>query len=271
MDELISAFQSDWVEAYFTYRAGVVILAVGVFVVVGRLRPLRQQSPFGRPEGLRWLRNGMLAGVTEAAQRLFSAPVVALVLPLLLGLHPGLFASTDLPWILRAGGSLLVLDALLYGWHRLNHTVPGLWRFHRVHHADPQMDATTGVRFHPGEYVLAAGVGILQLWVVGADLQIYILYDGLVTFAVPFHHANFSLGHKVDRALQAVIVTPEFHGIHHSQRPEETHSNYGTVFTFWDRLFGSYRARTPAAEIDIGLDRPLPERFFALLASPWKG
>jgi sterol desaturase/sphingolipid hydroxylase (fatty acid hydroxylase superfamily) len=166
--------------------------------------------------------------------------------------------------------SLVLLDGVLYAWHRMNHRIPVLWRFHRVHHSDPAMDASTSIRFHPGEFLLATAASALQWTLVGGRLDLYLFYDVAVLVAVPFHHANLRLPGKLDALLQKLFITPEIHGIHHSVRPEETDSNFGTVFSVWDRILGTARMRAPASEIQVGLRPPLREKLIALLLSPFR-
>jgi sterol desaturase/sphingolipid hydroxylase (fatty acid hydroxylase superfamily) len=166
----------------------------------------------------------------------------------------GLFNRLNIP---EPAGSLLILlcfDAWMYGWHRLNHVVPLLWRFHRVHHSDPTMDVSSGLRFHPGEIILSGLARALVLPVLGMSITQLLLYETVLLPVVLFHHCNLALPRRLDDPIRKLIVTPWMHWVHHSRIREETNSNYGSVLSIWDRLFGSYRFRADADAIVFGLD-----------------
>ncbi|MDX1531724.1 MAG: sterol desaturase family protein [Rhodothermales bacterium] len=148
----------------------------------------------------------------------------------------------------------MVFDVWTYAWHRINHRVPFLWRFHRVHHADAEMDVTTASRFHVGELALSSALRIPLIVLVGVYAWELLLYETLMFAVVQFHHANVGLPARLDRALRAVIVTPAMHKVHHSRLQPETDSNYSSLFSWWDRLFRSFRLRERPEEIRFGLD-----------------
>lgn len=154
----------------------------------------------------------------------------------------------------HALGAVLLLDAWTYMWHRINHRWPVLWRFHRVHHADAEMDVTTASRFHVGELVLSSALRVPLLLLTGAYAWELVAYETVMFAVVQFHHANVALAPRLDRALRAVIVTPHLHRVHHSRWQPETDSNYGSLLTVWDRLFGSYRTSERPETIRLGLD-----------------
>lgn len=155
------------------------------------------------------------------------------------------------PW--RLLPALLLLDGWLYAWHRLNHRVPLLWRFHRMHHADAEMDVTTATRFHLGEHLGAATLRLGLIPLFGVNVVEIVLYEILVVAVTMFHHANISLG-RLDGLLRLVIVTPRMHQIHHSRWRPETDSNYSTLFSIWDRLFRTFRMRPGSEPVELGLD-----------------
>ncbi len=149
--------------------------------------------------------------------------------------------------------SLLLLDAWMYVWHRANHAIPLLWRFHRMHHSDNRMDVTTATRFHLGEHF---GANILRLGLIpllGIAVWPIVVYEMLVIATTQFHHSNISLG-RWDRWLRLVIVTPDMHKVHHSRWRPETDSNYSTVLSVWDRLARSFRMRDDPHTLELGLD-----------------
>ena len=151
-------------------------------------------------------------------------------------------------------GAVLLLDVWTYAWHRMNHRIPALWRLHRVHHADAHMDVTTASRFHTGEIVLSSLLRIPVLALIGATAWELVLYETMMFAVVQFHHANLGLPSWLDRALRAVIVTPTMHKVHHSRWQPETDSNYSSLFSWWDRIFGSFRTHQNPENIALGLN-----------------
>ena len=149
--------------------------------------------------------------------------------------------------------ALVLFDLWMYAWHRANHELPLLWRLHRVHHTDTAMDATTALRFHPGEIALSTLANGLVFVVLGMSLEAFVVYKAVMVAVILFHHSNIALPEGLDRALRAVIVTPAVHRVHHSEIRAETDSNYGTIFSFWDRLFGSWRLRPDPEAIRFGI------------------
>ena len=146
-----------------------------------------------------------------------------------------------------------LLDAWLYVWHRANHKVPFLWRFHRMHHSDDQMDVTTATRFHLGELVLSASLRLLLIPLLGLSVWQLVVYDMLQLAGSQFQHADISLG-RCDRWLRWLIVTPDMHKLHHSRVSSELNSNYAVVLSVWDRLARTFRLRSDAREIVFGLE-----------------
>lgn len=148
---------------------------------------------------------------------------------------------------------LILIDLWMYVWHWLNHNVPFLWRFHAVHHSDRELDATSAVRFHTGEIILSGVARLLVLPMLGVSLPMLLIYELILLPVILFHHSNVRIGSAVDRCLRPIIVTPWMHWVHHSISRKETNSNYGSVLSVWDRLFGSFRMRNNPSEIELGL------------------
>ena len=164
----------------------------------------------------------------------------------------GLLNAVGLDTWIRFGLALVLLDGWMYVWHRANHTIPVLWRFHRMHHSDRHMDVTTATRFHLGEHV---GAGVLRLGLIpliGWEAWNLVVYDLCVIAITQFHHADISIG-QCDRWLRWFIVTPNMHKMHHSDWQPETDSNYSTVLSIWDRLFRSFRMRADPKTLVYGL------------------
>jgi sterol desaturase/sphingolipid hydroxylase (fatty acid hydroxylase superfamily) len=165
----------------------------------------------------------------------------------------GLLNSLGLAGPVRFGLALVLLDGWMYVWHRANHSIPLLWRFHRMHHSDPHMDVTTATRFHLGEHVGAAVLRLGLIPLLGFEVWQLVVYDTLVIAITQFHHADISIG-RWDRWLRWVIVTPCMHKVHHSDWRPETDSNYSTVLSIWDRLFGSFQMRSDPKTLVFGLN-----------------
>jgi sterol desaturase/sphingolipid hydroxylase (fatty acid hydroxylase superfamily) len=150
--------------------------------------------------------------------------------------------------------AFVAFDSWMYAWHRANHRITFLWRFHRMHHSDKEMNATTGVRFHPGEIILSRITRLVVITLFGMDLWHLAVYESVFFAVVLFHHSNVRLPRALDHGLLALIVTPAMHRVHHSRWRPETDSNFGSVFPYWDLLFNSFRLRADAASIHLGLD-----------------
>ncbi|MDP5207049.1 sterol desaturase family protein, partial [Alishewanella sp. SMS9] len=142
-----------------------------------------------------------------------------------------------------------------YWQHRLFHRIPLLWRLHQVHHADPHIDSTSGLRFHPLEILLSYFIKLLLVFLLGVPALAVLLFEIILNASAIFNHSNIRLPAMIERPLRWFIVTQQMHRIHHSQRVVETNSNYGFNLSVWDRLFGSYceKARKSDAQLDIGL------------------
>ncbi len=142
--------------------------------------------------------------------------------------------------------SVGVLDLTAYLWHRANHLVPFLWRFHAVHHTDPVYDASTALRFHPGEVAISLGVRLAVVGIFGLPVVGILAFEALYALANTFEHGNIRLADGFSRRLGRVLVTPAIHRLHHAPERARTNSNYATIFSGWDRLFGTFVPPGPA-------------------------
>lgn len=131
--------------------------------------------------------------------------------------------------------------------------VPLLWRFHQVHHADKELDASSGIRFHPIEIMLSDSFRLAVIPLIGIQLEQLLIYNIVLIPIVLFHHSNIKLNEVIDRYLRMLIVTPHMHRLHHSDIRKETDSNYASVFSFWDRIFNSYTMRSIENDFRLGL------------------
>jgi sterol desaturase/sphingolipid hydroxylase (fatty acid hydroxylase superfamily) len=185
----------------------------------------------------------------------------------------GVLRWTDWSWWIEWPIALVVLDLWAYAWHVWCHNWRFLWRFHLVHHHDEQVDVTTSMRFHVGEII---GKGLLTLPVIalaGASISQVLVVESITVVVVVFHHANLRLPRWLELPMRSVIVTPAMHVVHHSRWQPETNSNYGAVFSLWDRVFGTFRLRRDPTKIDFGIDGysgRAVQTFLGLLATPFR-
>lgn len=182
------------------------------------------------------------------------------------------WVAASWPSALRVLVAIVLLDAWTYAWHRAAHEIPWLWRFHRVHHSDPTMDVTTASRFHPGEIGISSVLRLALIPLLGVRFGELVLYETLLQFLVQLQHANVALPPSLDRIVGLVFVTPGMHKVHHSVERRETDSNYGSLGSFWDRIFGTFRSRPDPENIRFGLvgeDAEESQTLRALWRRPW--
>jgi sterol desaturase/sphingolipid hydroxylase (fatty acid hydroxylase superfamily) len=185
------------------------------------------------------------------------------------GLFPAIGASL---WI-AVPVTMAALDFSLYAFHVACHKLPLLWRFHRVHHLDLEVDATTAFRAHPFEYIFSQFLKLGVIYALGAPVVAVVAYEILLNVFAMFSHSNIGIAEHSDRWLRRFIVTPDMHRVHHSSYQPETDSNYGVVTPLWDRLFGTYTAATrePQTTMKLGLDEVRgseAHNLFWLIGSP---
>jgi sterol desaturase/sphingolipid hydroxylase (fatty acid hydroxylase superfamily) len=247
-----------------------------VLAVLGTLFVLEQVFPLRKRARLLWPRlivNACLSLATYAVAAALVRPTAFAVLGWTAGRSFGLLRLFALPRPLELLLGFLLLDLSFYYWHRLNHRAPFLWRFHNVHHVDPDLDASTAFRFHFGEVALSAGFRAVQVAAIGPALSTFLLYELVFQIETYFHHSNLRLPLAFERPLNFLLVTPRMHGIHHSQFHAETDSNYSVVFSVWDRLHRTYRWGISQDEIAIGVpgySAPEDNRVLTALLLPFQ-
>jgi sterol desaturase/sphingolipid hydroxylase (fatty acid hydroxylase superfamily) len=187
----------------------------------------------------------------------------------------GLFGLLQWPAWIEIGAAILLLDVAIYWQHRLMHTIPLLWRLHRVHHCDTAFDVTTGVRFHPLEIALSMGFKLALISLFGPHPAAVLAFEVLLSLGALFTHTDIALPQALDRRLRWVFVTPSMHRIHHSTRRVETDSNYGFHLSVWDRLFRSYTVAPAEDErrMPVGLEQwrePREQGLVSLLLNPFR-
>ncbi|MDW3204882.1 MAG: sterol desaturase family protein [Alphaproteobacteria bacterium] len=255
-------------ETLLTYKSAIVAGWIALFFAVERLRPAAI-VPLGRSERMRRLiSNGGLFGANIAVSLLIVVPVslwAASVGPE--------WRESLAPWWQGGWGlvfDLLLLDFLIYWWHRANHRVPFLWRFHEIHHLDETLDSTTAIRFHWGEVALSACARAVFIIVFDIPLESVLIFEIQVLLAAIFAHSNVRLPNGVERAIGWIFVTPAIHWVHHHAVRRDTDSNYGNLFSFWDRMFGSFSPNRREPDMKIGVERESERSFWHLMVRPFE-
>jgi sterol desaturase/sphingolipid hydroxylase (fatty acid hydroxylase superfamily) len=248
----------------------------GVFVVMAAWEwfvPRRKQS-VGRT--WRWPNNlGVVVIDTLSVRILFPTAGVGLAF-IAEAQGFGLFSMVTIPWWIAVALSVVILDLAIYLQHVLFHAVPALWRLHRMHHADLDIDVTTGLRFHPIEIVLSILIKFAVIAVLGAPAVAVLIFEVLLNATSIFNHSNVSIPAGIDRVLRWLVVTPDMHRIHHSILSRETNSNFGFNLPWWDHLLGTYRAQPEAGHegMTIGIEQfrdPRELRLDRMLLQPFRG
>jgi sterol desaturase/sphingolipid hydroxylase (fatty acid hydroxylase superfamily) len=252
------------VDQLLAWKGAVVAAWFAVLFVAERWRPAVAPH-LAEPPWRRLARNAVLWGVNALLSPFVVVPVSAYA------------AAHALPWrpLWWSGPSglvadLLLLDFLIYWWHRANHVVPLLWRFHAIHHYDRFLDTTSAVRFHFGEVLLSAAARAAVIVLLAIPLSSVLAFEALVLIAALFHHSNLRLAAPFERALSRLVVTPSIHWVHHHRLRADTDSNYSTILSLWDPLFASRSPHQRMPDMAIGVEareeHPLP----GLLVAPFR-
>lgn len=229
---------------------------LGLFVLLALAEALAPRRRRSHSRGRRWPGNLGIVLLDSLALRLLfpTAAVGAALVAEQRGW--GLMNAVAAPAWVAIPTAILLLDLAIYLQHVAFHKLPPLWRLHRMHHADLDIDVTTGLRFHPAEILLSMGIKMAVVTLLGAPAVAVLIFELLLNATAMFNHANLRLALPLDRILRRIVVTPDMHRVHHSILPAETDSNFGFNLPWWDRLFGTYRDQ-PAAGHDrmiIGID-----------------
>ena len=228
---------------------------VGIFALVGLWELLSPRRALTLPRTLRWRSNlGLVALNTVLLRLLFPAAAVG-VAGFCATKGWGLFHHFAVPFWLAVPLAVVAMDFVIWLQHVMVHAVPLLWRLHQVHHADLDYDLTTGARFHPIEMVLSMLIKFATITVLGPPVVAVVVFEAMLNATAMFNHGNIRLPAKLDGLLRWVLVTPDMHRIHHSVEEDECNANFGFSLTWWDRLFGTYRAqaRAPQTSMSLGI------------------
>ncbi len=256
-------------EGLLAWKGLAVLLWLAAFFLAERWRPAARPRPAaaqGAPGGWhRLARNFSLWLVVSALSPLIVLPLTYWASGQALDWRPA--------WWQGAPGlvlDILLLDVLIYWWHRANHEVAFLWRFHEVHHLDRFLDTTSALRFHFGEVLLSALARAGVILLLGFPFASVVAFEVLVICSAVFHHSNLRLPARLERVLSRVVITPSIHWVHHHAVRSDTDSNYGTIFSFWDPLFGTRSPTARDLEMAIGTEGRAEEGFLDLLIHPFR-
>jgi len=249
---------------------------VGVLAVMACWEVLAPRRRLAVGRGTRWTGNLGIVVLDALFVRLVF-PTAAVGVALIAETRGwGLLHALEVPTWLAFLAGVILLDLAIYLQHVLFHVVPVLWRLHRVHHADLELDVTTGVRFHPIEILLSMGIKLGIVAALGTPAVAVLVFEVLLNATSMFNHGNVQLPPRIESMLRWIVVTPAMHRVHHSVALCETNSNFGFNLPWWDQLFGTYRSE-PAVGHDrltIGLDQfrdPRELRLDRMLIQPFRG
>ncbi len=244
----------DWIANELAIRMSAFAAVLATMALAETFAP-RRRRPHGR--ATRWPGNLGLILVSSALIKLIF-PMTAVAFAILCEYRGiGLLNHSSLPAWTTVPLAVAAFDLAIYAQHIVFHHVPLLWRLHRMHHADLEFDATTGIRFHPIEMILSMAIKFAVIAALGAPALAVLLFEILLNATAMFSHSNTRLPLPVDRALRAFVVTPDMHRVHHSAIPDETHSNFGFCLPWWDRLFRTYRDQPQAGHNGMTIGLPI--------------
>ena len=234
-------------------------LRLGIFVII-LLLMMAAETAFAKKVRVngrapRWASNFALVIIDSVLVRLLFPVAAAGAAIIATNNGWGLFNAVALPVWLEIILAVIILDMMIYWQHVASHKIPALWAIHKVHHADRDIDVTTGFRFHPAEIILSMGFKMLLVLLIGTPVIAVILFEIILSGCALFNHSNLRLPSKADRFIRKILVTPDMHRVHHSINVNESRKNYGFSVPLWDHLFKTYQAQ-PAAGHDnmvIGL------------------
>lgn len=252
----------DTMALLLSYKGLVILTVLAVLLVAERLWPVARTLGGLRRVG----KNLSLAGLNAALSWAVVVPLSAFAVSHALDWRPMWWSGW--PGLVL---DLLLLDCWIYWWHRANHVVPVLWRFHEVHHLDGFLDASSALRFHFGEVLLSALVRVGVILLLGVPLLSVVVFETLLALSAMFHHSNLRLPPRLERALSYVIVTPSIHWVHHHAIRRDTDSNYSALLSLWDRLFASRSATRRSPDMPIGVEGLSDKRLAQLVARPFEG
>ncbi len=248
----------------------------GILIIMAVWEVLLPRRALTVSKILRWVSNiGIVVLYTVALRIVF--PILAIDLAIIAAQRGwGLLNNISMPGWMSVVAGVFTLDLVIYLQHIMFHTLPVLWRLHMMHHADLDIDATTGLRFHPIEIFISMGIKLAAIAAFGPPVLAVLIFEIILNATAMFNHSNVYLPLKFDAFLRLLVVTPDMHRVHHSVTIRETNSNFGFNFPWWDRLFGTYRPQPAAGHtgMTIGLAQLRDaqwQNLFRMLILPFVG
>ncbi len=228
-----------------------VFMAALVFFLFVELAVPYRKPTVSKPK--RWFINLSITAINSVILNLLFAGLVIKAALYVTENRLGVLNLTPLPHWAKTLATVAFMDFTLYVWHLLNHEMPFLWRLHRVHHSDLNMDVSTATRFHIGELLISAVIKISLIFFLGADLLGVVIFESALVLCAQFHHSSLKLPKWLETVLWTLFVPPSMHRIHHSVKILERNTNYGTIFSLWDRTLGTLKADVDQDGIRIGV------------------
>ncbi len=259
---------NDVVQSLLPWKGAAGLAWLALILVAERLVPAAREPDPGTPgPSGRWHRLGRNLGLWLANVGLY--PLIVLPVSVWAAGHTIGWRPDWWSGVLGLALDIVLLDFLIFWWHRANHEIPILWRFHEVHHLDRFLDASSALRFHFGEVILSALVRAGLIMIFDLPITSVLVFETVILVGTVFHHSNLAVPPKVERALATVIITPSIHWVHHHARRRDTDANYGTIFSFWDPLFGTRSPNPRTLTMPIGVEGMQEQPFLRLFIRPF--
>lgn len=246
----------------------IVILFLALFLALENLFPFFEKRKF-KSQIKHDVKNIIIGLINVVVVALFFTFLWAKVSVSSFAINFGILNQLNLSYVVSLILAIILFDIWMYWWHRFNHKLPFLWKFHKMHHTDTLMDSTSAFRFHMVEIIFSSIGRLAIIPILGISLSQLLIYELILLPIIIFHHSNINLPKRIDYLLRLFIVTPNHHRIHHSKIQRETDSNYSSIFSFWDKLFVSYNKRKDYRKISLGLDVK-EQSFVEMIKDPWR-
>jgi sterol desaturase/sphingolipid hydroxylase (fatty acid hydroxylase superfamily) len=233
------------------FRPMIFLLGLILFLVIERRYAFRRPRSFKMQTS-----NFFLTFINSAVLIVLSPGLIGLISSSLSTSNVGLLKGLNIPFVFKFALSFLILDFAIYWQHRLFHTIPLFWRFHKVHHSDQYFDTSTALRFHLIEILLSFAFKATIVIIMGISPIAFLFFEVVLNLSAMFNHSNFKLPSHGERLISLLIVSPSFHRVHHSVLKDQTNSNYGFCLSIWDRAFSSFSAYDSELQkkIEFGLE-----------------
>ena len=231
-------------------------LSILIILIIAEILLPKKKRIHNRKD--RWITNGLITLINTASVNIvhIAIPLIAIVAAVdVSNGKMGLFNIINFPIWIEIILTVIILDFIIWGQHLLSHKIPFVWRFHRMHHTDRDLDVTTAVRFHPFEIIFSMFIKITSIYILGASAIAVIIFEIMLNGMAMFNHANLRIPFRIENILRKFIVTPDLHRIHHSIYIDEHNKNFGFSLSIWDKIFKCYldQPRDGHKDMKLGL------------------